>query len=227
MAALLSTRAKVPLQTSLGPWRTWMRLWRGTSLGRDTEKGLLMVRAVVKHHASTAVTAGSAVIRNAEELFHYLETSTLTKQPPVEGCVHSLRTFFWVREEVTCRDRPDRISKTIKGTRSLHSVKCLEKGVVLSRHLTCMCSSPLSGVGACMQVSITGLWETQTFGMLPCQQDPTPLSPTTVIDTILVSPSAAGPLVSSFHILECLLFILIIALIINYFNYHFLYFLCL
>ena len=67
------------------------------------------------------MVAGTAVISNAEELFLYLQESFLKKQPPFEGCCHSLRSFFWVGE--VDRDGTDRIAKTVKGTRSFHTVK--------------------------------------------------------------------------------------------------------
>ena len=103
---------------------TLERNFYGSRHGKGASDG---ESAVVKHHAATAVSTRRAVITSASELFSYCENSPLNKQPPVEGCAHHLRTSFWVGDDDTKRDRPEREAQTVKGTRSFHSVKCVER----------------------------------------------------------------------------------------------------
>ena len=84
---------------------TLERNFYGSRHGKGASDG---ESAVVKHHAATAVSTGRAVITSAAELFSYCENSPLNKQPPVEGCAHHLRTYFWVGDDDIERDRPVR-----------------------------------------------------------------------------------------------------------------------
>ena len=51
--------------------------------------------------------------------------------------------------------------QTVKGTRPFHSVKCVERGMIMSRHLSCTCKPCLSGVRACNFLDVVGPWSSQ------------------------------------------------------------------
>ncbi|KAK7106653.1 uncharacterized protein [Littorina saxatilis] len=128
--------------------------------------------AVVKNHMMTAIVAENAVVTSAEDVYNYLQGSSLRKPPPVHGCSHFLRTFFWVPEGTINRDRPDRPAKTVKGTRMFHSVKCVEQGQIQSRHLTCTCHPCMSGIGDCTFLEVVGPWSSQTLCPQARQRQP-------------------------------------------------------
>ena len=117
--------------------------------------------AVVKSHASRAVKAGNVVIANAADLYGYCQSSQLNKQPPTHGCGHSLRSFFFVSPEDICRNR--RLVKTVPGTRSFHSVRCIESNQIHTRHLTCTCLACNTGVGACSSAKVVGPWTSHSL----------------------------------------------------------------
>ncbi|XP_070209732.1 uncharacterized protein [Littorina saxatilis] len=125
--------------------------------------------AVVKHHATSAVVSKRAIIANALDMYEYLQTSSLNKQPPAEGCSHFLRSFFWVAEEDIPRHCPEKQAKTVPGTRSFHSVRSTELNTIQSRHLTCVCMSCQNGVGNCSEEQVVGSW---TFHNLQQQSRP-------------------------------------------------------
>lgn len=118
--------------------------------------------AVVKRHAAAAVAAGRAIIATAEDLHEYYITSALNKQPSESHKEadkdHFFRTFFWVGDADIQRDRADRMVLTVPGTRTFHSVKCIEQNKILTRHLGCCCFPCHAGVGICINSGITGPW---------------------------------------------------------------------
>ena len=117
--------------------------------------------AVVKHHAATAVKAGSSIVSNAKDLLDYCFTSSLNKQPE-DNCKHFMISFFWAPSSDIQRDW-NRPVKTLKGTRSLHCVKCVERNVITTCHLSCFCNPCRSGLGDCINTSTVGPWERQTL----------------------------------------------------------------
>ena len=62
--------------------------------------------------------------------------------------------------------------KTLKGTRSLHGVKCLEQNVILTRNLSCFCNSCRSGVGHCENTNIAGNWHREELIPVGPQRQP-------------------------------------------------------
>ena len=130
--------------------------------------------AVVKQHTTRAVKAGTAAVASTEEMFAFLQASSLNKQPSEEGWAHSLRTFFWVPEGTIDRERP--AAQTVKGTRSFHAVKCIESGCIHSRHLSCACGSCLTGIGDCLHEDVAGPWKMQHL-QPPGRQPQLPMLP--------------------------------------------------
>ncbi|XP_041377609.1 uncharacterized protein LOC121389984 [Gigantopelta aegis] len=143
--------------------------------------------AVVKHHAASAVAAGSVIIASAEDLFSYCSNSALNKQPPSEGCIHFLRSFFWVGERDVKRDRMDRDVKTVPGTRSFHSVKSVEKNIILTRELTCCCLACQTGDRDCISTATVGPWSSHVLRPDSHQQ---PTQPADADDVQSSGPSA-------------------------------------
>ncbi|KAK7100262.1 uncharacterized protein [Littorina saxatilis] len=119
--------------------------------------------AVIKSHAFNATKAGRADIATAEDLYYYCQTSALNKQPHDEDqCHHLLRTFFWVAEGEILRQRGRQV-QTLKGTRSLHAVRCVEANTVATRDLSCMCDACLSGIGECSNIESVAPWQNQVL----------------------------------------------------------------
>eukprot|EP00745_Piridium_sociabile_P004177 TRINITY_DN124728_c0_g2_i3.p1 TRINITY_DN124728_c0_g2~~TRINITY_DN124728_c0_g2_i3.p1 ORF type:complete len:261 (+),score=48.78 TRINITY_DN124728_c0_g2_i3:813-1595(+) len=133
-------------------------------------------------------------------MFDYCINSTLNKQPVDDACPqkHFLRTFFWVEDGDIQRVR-NRPVKTVKGTRALHAVKCLEQNVILTRELSCFCEACRSGVGDCTNTHIAGAWCQQTLtpavANQRCQQ-PGPQAPPPAVDPLAppVQHPAVDPL---------------------------------
>ena len=146
---------------------TFERNYFGSRHGKGPSDG---ESAVVKHHAATAVKAGSTIIANAKDLFDYCYASTLNKQP-ADDCKHFLRSFFWVSTGDIQRDR-NRPVRTLKGTRSFHSVKCVAQNIITTRHLSCFCVTCQSCLGECLNTSSTGAWERHTLQTAAAPRQP-------------------------------------------------------
>ena len=117
----------------------------------------------------TAIKAGSAVVSSAEDMYSYLIGSVLNKQPPEERCTH---TFLWIPDGAIQRDRPVRKLETVKGTRSFHTVKCIQQGAIMTRHLACTCNAYLSGVGSCPNRDLVGSWTCDAISQPGRHQQP-------------------------------------------------------
>lgn len=121
--------------------------------------------AVVKSHASNAVKAGRATIADAKEFYLYCFNSVLNRQPTGD-CHHFLRSFFWMphAQDTIDRNRQERAMRTVKGTRDFHQVKSgLGVGTIITRHLSCFCSSCTSGEGDCANLEVVGLLKEHTL----------------------------------------------------------------
>ena len=132
--------------------------------------------AVVKHGAATAIKTGAALINDAKDLFDFCMVSKLNQQPTEFSCTHFRRSFFWVPSHEIARNR-GRLVKTLKGTRSLHALKCVEQHVVMTRQLSCYCEGCKSGVGVCPNIGIAGIWEKQNLELVGAQLPTGPGSP--------------------------------------------------
>ena len=114
--------------------------------------------AVVKRQAANAIKTGQAVIDNARAMYEFCVKS-LTKS--AEGScaeTHFRRTFFWVDSKSISCNR-GRVGSTVKGTRSIHCIRSIEKGFISRRKLSCYCESCLKDNGECENVHIVGDWK--------------------------------------------------------------------
>ena len=166
--APLSIKAKGPSLISPMPSATLIPPF-GSRHGKGPSDG---EAAVVKNHTMTAIKAGAAVVSSAEDMYSYLIGSVLNKQPPEEGCTHSLRTFLWIPDGAIQRDRPGRKLETVKGTRSFHTVKCVQQGAIMTRHLACACDACLTGVGSCLNRDLVGPWTCHALSQPGRHQQP-------------------------------------------------------
>ena len=155
---------------------TFERNFFGSRHGKGPADG---ESAVVKSSAMRAIKSGQ-VVTDAEGLFQFCQSSGLNKQPNEAGCQHFLRSFFFVSHSDIHRDR-HRPVQTLKGTRSLHAVKCVSENVLMTRTLSCSCGACLGGIGVCLQ---------QTAGKVEPWQERT-LNPITTHAVTLPSASAA------------------------------------
>lgn len=150
---------------------TFERNFFGSRHGKGPSDG---ESTVVKHHAATAIKTGAAFINDAKDLFDHCVRSTLNKQPSVGCCLHFHRTFFWISSDDIKRNR-GRAVQTLKGTRALHSVKCVEQHSALTRQLSCFCTACSSGVGDCQNADVVEAWKRQNLNPAadPHRDDPT------------------------------------------------------
>ena len=134
----------------------------GTRHGKGASDG---ESAVVKNHAANAVKAGTVIIKDAEALFHYLETNC-TKAPTDGNCCGDfMRTMFFIPSQSVDRDRNDRSVRRVDGTRKLHCLKSIRGGILATRNLACFCEPCLRGNNdKCSQFTVRqSLEESQTW----------------------------------------------------------------
>jgi hypothetical protein len=120
--------------------------------------------AVIKSSARSAVKAGRSIIANAKDLYEYAK-GHLEKQRKQGDCTHFRRTVIWVGAEEIKRERGRmNVAKTLKGTRSIHTIKCVEPGCAMVRTRSCFCKACLQSDGndgQCDVEHITGQWKEQ------------------------------------------------------------------
>ena len=73
--------------------------------------------------------ASQTIIASAKDLYTHANTSCLNKQVPSDHCIHFLCSSFYVDSTDIDRAR-NRSVKTLKGTRSLHAVRCVEVNTI-------------------------------------------------------------------------------------------------
>lgn len=79
-----------------------------------------------------------------------------------DKCIHKTRVFFY--QERVERKEQEHDLKTLKGTRSLHSVKGVEPGIVKARELSCFCTTCIEGgEEACENQMYVGDWTRHTI----------------------------------------------------------------
>ncbi|MEW8487801.1 MAG: hypothetical protein AB2705_21695, partial [Candidatus Thiodiazotropha sp.] len=119
------------------------------------------VIGVVKSTMSRAVRSRQTLISCAEEAYKFC-VEKISKNDNETNCNHKRMTFFLVNNishETTAS------LKTVRGTRALHSEKCVSPGVVQVRNLTCLCSACLSGNTECTgkEKEYVDTWKTVTL----------------------------------------------------------------
>ena len=128
----------------------------GSRHGKGPSDGM---SGLIKHHVDSAVKSNQAVVRNAEEMFDYLQQS-FTKDPS-EPCSHSRRVYFLVRDGTVDRPRLDRMVKTVAGTRHIHCVRStgLEDFTIDTRPLSCFCPGCESRSAPCSNAAHASEWQ--------------------------------------------------------------------
>ena len=111
--------------------------YSGTRHGKGASDG---ESGVVKRLASDAIKAGTAVISTSQQLYKFL-AENVTKEAEDGCCIPFRRSVFFVKHDDVQRERQDRAVKTVAGTRSLHSIKCVTGGQVGVRNLSCFCDA--------------------------------------------------------------------------------------
>ncbi|MES9901055.1 MAG: hypothetical protein ABW168_00060 [Sedimenticola sp.] len=113
--------------------------------------------AVLKSAARRAVMGQVCVINNSQELYEFAN-SKLAKddKPESDEHLHSKCTVFHISD--IPRNRPDRIGKTVKGTRSMHCVKAKDDMNIYVRKQSCLCQACKSDVGQCENVNYVDSW---------------------------------------------------------------------
>ncbi|XP_064649611.1 uncharacterized protein LOC135501423 [Lineus longissimus] len=120
------------------------RSFFGSNHGKGPSDGL---GAVVKRATRDAVKSRETTVQDAKDMCNYLEQNlTIPSQDMQDGCCHKPRTFFYVDAENIQRKRPSRHPNTgVKGTRSLHCVRGISPGHLMTRMLSCYCDSCMEG----------------------------------------------------------------------------------
>lgn len=106
---------------------------------------------VLKSRVSRAVRNNNVVISKAKDFYDYSK-SVLEKGPQnCDGtCNHNRRSILWIDTASIKHSRPDRICKTIPGTRKFHSVQGISRGLLKTRELSCFCNSCLVNGNECI-----------------------------------------------------------------------------
>ncbi|CAC5385885.1 unnamed protein product [Mytilus coruscus] len=116
--------------------------------------------AVLKSAARRAVMGQTQVINNSKDLFEFAKLKLVKDDlPNSDEHLHSKRTVFHVTESDICRNRPDRIAKTLKGTRLLHSIKTKEGMNIYTRTQSCFCQPCREGIGQCQNDEYVENWK--------------------------------------------------------------------
>ncbi|VDH93817.1 Hypothetical predicted protein [Mytilus galloprovincialis] len=95
---------------------------------------------VIKSKASRAIKNSEACIPDARSFLQCVKVLEKGAEKADGACNHNRRTILWVSSDDINRNRPDRNVKTVKGTRKLHSVLGIKRGVINTRRLSCFCS---------------------------------------------------------------------------------------
>jgi len=123
--------------------------------------------AVIKSSARRAVNGQQCVINNSTELFEFSKTTLATdNNQDTNDHVHLKRTIFHVSQSDINRNRPDRVGKTVKGTRSLHCIKTDSCMNIFTRRLSCFCTACKIGHGKCNNQDYVSEWEEQHLSRL-------------------------------------------------------------
>ncbi|XP_063445276.1 uncharacterized protein LOC134725403 isoform X1 [Mytilus trossulus] len=95
---------------------------------------------VIKSKASRAIKNSEACIPDARSFLQCVKVLEKGAEKADGACNHNRRTILWFSSDDINRNRPDRNVKTVKGTRKLHSVLGIKRGVINTRRLSCFCS---------------------------------------------------------------------------------------
>ena len=141
-------KSKIPLTDilyGLTGGKIWLeRNYFGSCHGKGASDG---EGSVVKSFATRAIKAQPNVcIKGAEDFFNVVSPQKTVGTKKEDGsCCHSRRKFFLVSEDSVNRDWPERVAKTVPGTRKMHSVVGVHPGLVYTHRFTCTCAQCRDG----------------------------------------------------------------------------------
>ncbi|XP_033754519.1 uncharacterized protein LOC117343464 [Pecten maximus] len=118
---------------------------------------------VIKRSASLAVSSRRAVLSNATDFYNFAKNNLSIPKEESSHC-HKKRSFFFVKHNDINRNRNSRMEnlKTLKDSRSLHSFRGIQSGIVTSRERSCFCKEcvgPQNEMGVCQHQNLTGTWK--------------------------------------------------------------------
>lgn len=119
---------------------------------------------ILKNKVTRAIKNGEVVVNSAEKFAAYCK-KTLTKGK-LNGnqCNHKRRTIIYIKKEDIDHNRQFIDVKVLKGTRKLHSVRGVEKGVILTRRLSCYCTACLNHTyDQCQNTAYVDNWERRSL----------------------------------------------------------------
>ncbi|XP_052064639.1 uncharacterized protein LOC127704562 [Mytilus californianus] len=93
---------------------------------------------VIKSKAARIIRNGG-LINSAKDLYEQCLCLQKELTNPDGTCNHNRRKLIWVERSNIRHVRPNRVCKTVKGTRSLHSVRGIGAGQIQVRRLACFC----------------------------------------------------------------------------------------
>jgi len=116
-------------------------------------------RAVLKSSDRRAVMGQTQVISTSKELCEFAKLKLVKDDlPNSDEHLHSKRTVFHVSESEICRNRPDRIAKTLKGTRLLYSITTKDAMNIFTRNQIYFSQSYRTGIGQCQNDEYVENW---------------------------------------------------------------------
>ena len=114
--------------------------------------------------ATMAQVSNQVSISNARDMHNYCKDNL--SRVSEGSCPHFKRTILFVPKEDINRDR-GRNGQTLKGTRKIHSIKCVKPGTVASRNRSCFCTACKEGIGRCDDEDYVDLWKVSTLHVMP------------------------------------------------------------
>ena len=90
----------------------------------------------VKGHKSSKK---QTTIQRAEDFYETVKILEKKAENPDGSCIHTRRTILWIDRDNIVHQRSDRDSKTVHGTRKLHSILGVRRGEIKTRRLSCFC----------------------------------------------------------------------------------------
>ena len=115
---------------------TMERCFYGSRHGKNRCDG---EAGVLKSMATRAVKNRETTIQRAEDFYKTVKILEKKAENPDGSCIHTRRTILWIDRDNIVHQRSDRDSKTVHGTRKLHSILGVRRGEIKTRRLSCFC----------------------------------------------------------------------------------------
>ena len=115
---------------------TMERCFYGSRHGKNRCDG---EAGVLKSMTTRAVINRETTIQRAEDFYKTVKILEKKAENPDGSCIHTRRTILWIDRDNIVHQRSDRDSKTVHGTRKLHSILGVRRGEIKTRRLSCFC----------------------------------------------------------------------------------------